>query len=118
MDTTPPTISQIPAIDFSPYVPLHLIVSGALDPEVVCGIRGWPRARWIITEDAAGLDAVTQAELLAVLRGGAVWDQHFLLVTDDPAALANALAADAPPNVGVLTHVTTQAEADARLQAS
>ena len=115
MDTSQPATEQVPAIDFSPYVPLALLAGGALDPEVVRGICGWPRARWIITEDAANLDAATQAELLAVLRGGAVWNQRFLLVTADPAALAAAFAADAPPNVGVLIHITTQAEAEARL---
>ena len=115
MDTTQPATDQIPAIDFSPYVPLSLLASGALDPEVARSIRGWPRARWIITEDAAGLDAATQAELLAVLRRGAAWDQRFLLVTADPAALAGAFAEEAPPNVGVLAHVTTQAQAEARL---
>src|SRR6266542_2854974 len=109
------TEEQIPPIDFSAYVPLHLIVSGALDPEIVRGIRGWPRARWIITEDAAGLDAAVQAELLAVMRRGAAWDQRFLLVTADPAALAGAFAEEAPPNVGVLAHVATQAEAETRL---
>ena len=115
MDTTQPATDQIPAIDFSPYVPLSLLASGALDPEVARSIRGWPRARWIITEDAAGLDAATQAELLAVLRRGAAWDQRFLLVTADPAALAGAFAEEVPPNIGVLAHVATQAQAETRL---
>ncbi len=109
------TEEQIPPIDFSAYVPLHLIVSGALDPEIVRGIRGWPRARWIITEDAAGMPAAAQAELLAVLRRGAAWDQRFLLVTADPAALAGTFAEEVPPNIGVLAHVATQAEAETRL---
>lgn len=103
--------SQIPAIDFSPYVPLALIVDGVLDPDVVRRMRGWLRARWLIAEDAARLDAATRIELLTALRGGMVWDQRFLLVTADPTALAPAFVEDPPPNVAVLAQVTTQAEA-------